>query len=489
MSPRFSVAVPVALLVAVAFNPAAEAADPPPYRYTANYIGLLSPAGVPGGATGMRLTDSGSVFGYAPVLTGSLTVASYAAFEWKAGVITPQFTLAVTGSGTLVSPPRDVSSTGVFVGYDTTTNTAWARQGATEQVLPTLPNTAAGTQALQVNAAGTIVGVHFIQGPAGTIGEPIRWESGSSTATAMPMPTDFRTSSGVAFRDINETGVAVGLVNASPTLQRATVWDATTARFLPSLSTDFNGTPTRSDAVDVNELGALAGNSDLLANNGTSLGRRAVAWSADGVLTNLGTLSTRTDGIGSSDAVAINEDGDVIGSFTQYSPGNAILGGRGFIWEQATGQMRALGTLGAAANGTAQSAALGVNNQGLVVGSSTLYEQSGTIIRNRGARAVIADPGAGFVDLNPLVDPASLTLPNALQAVVLNSAFAVSDRGWILASSSTGCQFGNCLWLLTPYGEPLDPPVVPVPAAAWLLGSGLAVLLARTRRRRGAAEA
>jgi uncharacterized membrane protein len=437
----------------------------------------------------MRLTETGSVFGYAPVLTQSNTIASYAAFEWKAGLITPQFTLAVTGSGQLVSPPRDVSSTGVFVGYDTTTNTAWARQGATEQVLPTLPNTVAGTQALQVNAAGTIVGVHFVQGPAGTIGEPIRWEFGSSTATAMPMPTTFRNSSGVGFRDINESGMAVGLVNASQTLQRATVWDQDTARFLPSLSTDFLGNPTRSDGVDINESGAVAGNSDLLANNATFLGRRAVVWSGDGTLTAIGTLSTRTDGVGSSDVVAINNDGDVIGSFTQYSPTNTNLGARGYIWNDETQTMRALGTLGAAANGTASSSALALNETGQVVGTSTFYEVTGSLIRNRGARAVLADTGGNFVDLNNLVDPASLTFQNALNAVVLNSAFAINDRGWILASSSTGCTAGNCLWLLTPSGEPLDPPVVPVPAAALLFGSGLAALLAKGRRRTPGARA
>lgn len=482
---RFPAVAPGTILALALIAGPAQAADPPPYRYTANYIGLVSPGGTPGGATGMRLTEAGSVFGSASVLSPALTVTDFAAVEWKAGVLTPQFTLPASGTALM----RDVSSTGVFVGYDTATNTAWARQGATEQVLPTLPGTAAGTQALQVNAAGTIVGVQFIQGPAGTIGEPIRWEFGSNTATALPMPTTFRQPSGVAFRDINEAGVAVGLANASNTEQRATVWDVTTARFLPSLSTDFNGTPTRSDAVDINEHGVVAGNSDLLVNNGIPVGRRAVAWSADGVLTSLGTLSTRTDGIGSSDAVALNDRGDVIGSFTQYSPGNTVLGVRGFIWEQATGQMRALGTLGAAANGTAQSTALALNNQGLVVGTATLYEQTGSIIRNRGARAAIADPGTGFVDLNPLVDTASLTPPNALQAVVLNSAFAVNERGWILASSNTGCRGGNCLWLLTPYGEPLDPPVVPLPAGGVLLGSGLAALLARGRRRRPSAGA
>jgi uncharacterized membrane protein len=482
---RFPAVAPGTLLALALIAGPAQAADPPPYRYTANYIGLVSPGGTPGGATGLRLTETGSVFGSASVLSPALTVTDFAAFEWKAGVLTPQFTLPASGTASL----RDVSSTGVFVGYDTATNTAWARQGATEQVLPTLPDTAFGTQALQVNGAGTIVGVHFVTGPAGSIGEPIRWEFGSNTATALPMPTAFRNPSGVGIRDINEGGVAVGLVNASNTLQRATVWDATTARFLPSLSTDFNGTPTRSDAVDINESGAVAGNSDLLVNNGIPVGRRAVAWSADGVLTNLGTLSTRTDGIGSSDVAAINNDGDVIGSFTQYSPTNTSLGARGYIWDDETQAMRALGTLGAASNGTASSSALALNELGQVVGTSTFYEQTGTLIRNRGARAVLADAGGNFVDVNNLVDPASLTFPNTFNAVVLRSAFAINDRGWILASSTTGCTGSNCLWLLTPYGESLDPPVVPVPAAGWLLGSGLAGLLACGRRRRPSADA
>jgi uncharacterized membrane protein len=280
--------------------------------------------------------------------------------------------------------------------------------------------------------------------------------------------------------------VAVGLVNASNTLQRATVWDATTARFLPSLSPFFDGTPTRSDAVDVNESGAVGGTSDLLFNNGQPLGRRAVVWSADGALTAIGTLSTRTDGIGNSDVVAINDDGDVIGSFTQYSPTNTSLGARGYVWDDDTRTMRALGTLGAAANGTASSSALALNELGQVVGTSTFYEQTGTLIRNRGARAVLADAGGNFVDLNNLVDPGSLTFPNTFNAVVLGSAFAINDRGWILASSTTGCMGSNCLWLLTPYGEPLDP--VPVPAAVWLLGSALGGLAAVGRRRRSSAR-
>jgi hypothetical protein len=138
----------------------------------------------------------------------------------------------------------------------------------------------------------------------------------------------------------------------------------------------------------------------------------------------------------------INDAGVVVGA-AQAGPNEyyqAFIAG-------ADGVLVRLGSLGSANDGV--SFAAGINNAGQIVGSSS-YEGWGDFY------ATIFDAnGGGVTDLNTL-----LFAPLADSAYLIN-ATAINSSGQIVA------------YLLTP---------VPVPAAAWLFGSGL-LGLAVTRRK------
>jgi probable HAF family extracellular repeat protein len=119
----------------------------------------------------------------------------------------------------------------------------------------------------------------------------------------------------------------------------------------------------------------------------------------------LGTLPGDT----SSEASAINNNGDVVG----YSRGEK-RGMRAFLWTQATG-MQDLGVL----PGGNSSRALGINDTGAVVGSST---------SSSGERAFIWTKQGGMRDLDRV---ASVT-----SAVVFVEADAINNRGEILVMGS-----------------------------------------------------
>ena len=131
---------------------------------------------------------------------------------------------------------------------------------------------------------------------------------------------------------------------------------------------------------------------------------RAVLWTKTGNVRDLGTLPGDT----SSEASAINNNGDVVG----YSKGPQ--GMRAFLWTQATG-MQDLGVL----PGGNSSRALGINDMGAVVGSST---------SSSGDRAFIWTKQAGMRDLN---SAASVT-----SGVVFVEAHAINNTGQILVMGS-----------------------------------------------------
>lgn len=465
--------VPMAAWAATALAPLpAQAAEG--FRFTAHLVGLYG--GAPSSSSlPLQLTESGIVYG-AQLEADGVGGSRYIGYQWRNGVNQRLFeTPWVVGSS--LDRPLVVSESGIFLA------TGWARQGDQVQALGSLPDTAGAQTAATVNASGRIVGTRTVIDPA--LGRqqqsPTAWQfsgtGGAAAASALGFPTAYRQPSGIGLRDINAAGTAVGLSSVTPTILRATVWQTDgSAALLPSLSTDpLSGQALQSDAVDISDSGWIAGHADLLAANGLYLGNRAVRWAADGSLLNLGTLSTTATGVGLSRATAINERGDVAGSFTQYAASGSQLGARAFVWDAATQAMRNLGTLGAAANGTAAAAVLDINDAGQAVGASDLWELRG-VLSNRGNRATFADTGGQFVNLNTLTDPASLARPGVNATAVLKSALEINNRGWILTTAVTGEAY-----LLVPTGDSLAP--VPEPRAAGLLALGLALVGWRLRHR------
>lgn len=464
----------VALWAATTLSPlAAQAADA--YRFTAHLVGLYG--GAPSISSSlMQLTESGIVYGV-QIEGNGVGGSRYVAYEWRNGVNQRLFESPwVVGGG--ANQTVAISETGIFVGVD------WARQGDKVQALGSLPDTAGPQTATVVNASGRIVGNRTIIDPV--LGRqqqtPTAWQFGGAGSTAdasnLAFATTYRTSSGVLVRDINAGGTAAGLSSVTQTILRATVWQTDgSAALLPSLSTDpLSGQALLSDAVDISNSGWVAGYADLMAGNGLYVGNRAVRWGADGSLQNLGTLSTTATGVGLSRATAINERGDVAGTFVQYASNGSQQGARAFLWDATTQSMRSLGTLGSSATGVAAAAVVDLNDLGQAVGASDLWELRGVNPANRGNRATFADTGGQFVNLNTLTDPASLARPGVNATAVLKSASEINNRGWILTTAQTGETY-----LLVPTGDALAP--IPEPRAAGLLALGLALVGWRLRHR------
>ena len=131
-------------------------------------------------------------------------------------------------------------------------------------------------------------------------------------------------------------------------------------------------------------------------------GDRAVVWTKSGNVRDLGTLP----GDSASEAVAINNAGDVVG----YSEGPS--GMRAFLWTKGGG-MEDLGIL----PGGTSSRALDINDSGTVVGSSS---------SSSGDRAFVWNKQTGVVDLNNVAPVAALS-------AVLVEAHAINSKGEILA--------------------------------------------------------
>jgi len=147
---------------------------------------------------------------------------------------------------------------------------------------------------------------------------------------------------------INDPGAIVGWADANvngsyPYARHAVLWRP--ARAIQDLGT-LGG--TTSEAVDINASGQVIGTSDVSGG-----ARHAFLWSAVAGMQDFSTL------IGApSDVVAINDAGQIAGSFGTGGQTHA------FLYTPGTG-LRDLGTLGGDS-----SAATGLNAQGDVVGSS-----------------------------------------------------------------------------------------------------------------------
>lgn len=220
--------------------------------------------------------------------------------------------------------------------------------------------------------------------------------------------------------DINDMGQIVGLTTDSSGNMRA-------------FSTTIGNT--------MNDIGTLGGNSafahginnhgDIVGTSFTSDGQsRAFLLPAGSAsMTNLGSLSSS----GASDAVAINESGQIAG-YAETAPGTP-----GFLISGAT--MTNIGTLGGDVGYP-----YAINSSGIVVGSSR--ESSGN------SRAFVYINGQ-MLNLNDLV-----TLSTELQ-----SAYGINDSGQIVASGENGHAY-----LLTPLSAPVPEPVGVLLAGPALLG-------------------
>jgi Protein of unknown function (DUF3466) len=170
-------------------------------------------------------------------------------------------------------------------------------------------------------------------------------------------------------------------------------------------------------------------------------------------------------------AVAINNNGDVIGSALNTS--GAFVG---FV-SHSGGPLISLGTL----TGSWESQPESINNNGQIVGAA--LGQLPTLAAATGGGAFLYQSGT-LMDLNKLLSPSASNIR-------LVDAYAINDAGQIVAE---GYQMGQSqpvlqVFLLTPAGQPIPPSpdpliqtvplVVPEPSALATFGLMLAGICAR----------
>jgi probable HAF family extracellular repeat protein len=176
-------------------------------------------------------------------------------------------------------------------------------------------------------------------------------------------------------------------------------------------------------ANGINDDGQAVGLSGSCANTAIppfAAGLHAVLWDKDGTAHNLGNLG----GTGNPDLLAIGNVANAINNRGQVAgvsamPGNTTT--HAFLWTKERGNMVDLGTL----SGDVNSAALGINDHGEIVGAS--FGPAGPI--NGNPRAFVWKDGR-MMDLNDLI-PANSPLH-------LLTAFGINEAGEIAGFGVTG---------------------------------------------------
>jgi probable HAF family extracellular repeat protein len=174
-------------------------------------------------------------------------------------------------------------------------------------------------------------------------------------------------------------------------------------------------------ALWINDNGQAVGTSGTCANTvlpPLAFGPHAVLWDTDGSVTDLGNLGGAVLNIG----LSINNQGQVVGFSSLTDQGSPFNGTHAFRWTRATG-MQDLGTL----SGDVVSGGQGINDRGEVVGSS--FDASGN------PRAFLYQNGV-MTDLNTLI-PAGSPL-YLLDAESINSSGQIAGFGMTSAGDMHG---------------------------------------------------
>jgi probable HAF family extracellular repeat protein len=250
-----------------------------------------------------------------------------------------------------------------------------------------IPNSAATSVAIGINAGDQVVGYSFTGGAGHT--RPVLWQNGTLTDLGI-----FTADATVQANSINTAGQIVGFAQGSTTVAWLYVNGTTTT--LPNLSSSV-----ASEAWGMNSTGQIVGASAVSATN-----THAAMWQS-GVVHDLGALS----GGMFAEALSINSSGVAVGFSTLSETHNGIT--------QDFGDRHAVKFQGGVLTDLApdtpfldDSHATGINTAGVIVGDKV-------------GRAFIWVNGVG-TDLNTLLAGSS--------GVVLSGATGINDNGQIVAN-------------------------------------------------------
>ncbi|WP_028310848.1 HAF repeat-containing protein [Derxia gummosa] len=277
------------------------------------------------------------------------------------------------------------------------------------------------SRGVAISGSGQVVGMSSYYRDGTDLGlRAFSWQGGRMTNLGT-LGTDARGYGMSWARALNESGTVVGTafdyvggVNRGP---RAVFWAGGSIHRLPDLGTDAEGN-SQSEATVINRHGLIGGSAQWYVDHQLR-GTCAMLWSGGRAII----IDDFVPGIGGCDygvVTAINDRGQVAGT-TAWGVGSEFLGVHGFRWED--GRATDLGALQTGAGGFSYSAVTAMNERGVAVGESEVYDQDGQPV---GEHAVVSIDGEPFVDLNTLVDPADVA------RLVIRTAVAVNDRGDIL---------------------------------------------------------
>jgi len=225
-----------------------------------------------------------------------------------------------------------------------------------------------------------------------------------------------------------------------------------------------------SSAQYLGQSGNAIGYSERYGASGDSLGRSA--WLFNGSVTaNIGLTDaahTRsTDDYRFSYAQFMNASDEAAGYAYRYNASGAFTGQSAWLFDGTF--TVALDPLSIRSDGYTYSAINFLGDDGLLLGSYTLFDASDT---NMGSRAFWYMEDIGIFDLGMLVDESFTAQDWDLLATSVSSNMEqLIIGGGLLADMSSG----SVAYLLTPQ-------IVPVPPALWLFGSALAFLGWHKRR-------
>jgi len=260
----------------------------------------------------------------------------------------------------------DINNDGWVVGWNPS---AFVWLSSTQQTLP-LESIDGCARAFGINNLGSVVGQDGC-----SQAQAVLWRRnavGGTDFTRVELPLLASTSFSAAY-EINDAGQIIGRI-ITPGISHAVLWQPSSPGASTYVIIDLGtlGSASSNVATDINSKGDIVGVSPLASGV-----NRAFRWTPDspngtnGVMSDLGALSS------SSEALGINDDGIIVGD----SDGLPV------IWSAA-----GISTLPFSSYGFARA----INNRGTIVGASGNSQTAIWRLRNRAPIARMAEPSAAL---------------------------------------------------------------------------------------------